>query len=136
MGTYHIITFMLEQGESGQLEKKCHIPFMMPFNGHQNQILGHQPSSEAVECLGLPLACQKRLDVALSFISTHRAKGKGELWPSPEENIGARVCAPAGDGVCSTIWCPPFPKIRLKLIPACMGTTHKVPPECYSTGTH
>lgn len=90
---------------------------------------------ECCLCSGLPLACQKQLHIALSFISTHRAKGKDMLWLSPEKNIGARGCAPAGHGVCSTTWCPPLPEIRLKPIPACMGTTQKVPPEGYSTGS-
>lgn len=71
----------------------------------------------------------------LYFISTHRAKGKGVLWPSPESNVGDRGCALAGDEVCRTTWCPPFPKVRLKRTPVCMGTACKVPPEGYSTGS-
>ena len=50
MGTHRVITFTLKQGESGRWEEKWHIPFTVPFSGHQNQCLGCQPSSEAVEC--------------------------------------------------------------------------------------
>lgn len=89
-----------------------------------------QHSSEAVEhclCSGTAPCMPASAPWCPTLYRYTLSKGQRCSLTFSRKNVGTRGCAPARDGVCSTTWCPLFPEIRHKPIPACMGTVCKVP---------